>query len=151
MKKIILNISTIFIIAMSFIACDDNSNNGEAHKMHWDRDMCERCKMVVSVRNHAVQVINPKDEEVYKFDDIGCTIMWFKENDITWKNEAKILITDVNTGKWIDVRTAYFDTSHKTPMGYGFSANKTKEAINDENSEIINFEEVEKRILKRNR
>ncbi|RXI24615.1 hypothetical protein CP959_10305, partial [Aliarcobacter skirrowii CCUG 10374] len=78
-------------------------------------------------------------------------ILWFKENKISWKDKAKIWITDVKTSKWIDARSAFYDTVHKTPMAYGFSANEKKESITEKNSEIIDFKEVEKRVLEKGR
>lgn len=131
-------------------ACEKEELKGPK-KIHWDRDMCERCKMVVSERNHAAQVLNEKTGRRYVFDDIGCVILWFKEENIKWKDSAKIWITDVKTGKWIDARTAFYDTVHKTPMAYGFSANAKEESITDKSSEIINFDEMSKRVLARGR
>lgn len=122
----------------------------EHEEMHWDRDMCDRCRMVVSERNHAAQVVNPETGQSFKFDDIGCVVLWFKEENITWKDKAKIWITDVKTSKWIDARISYYDNLHITPMAYGFSANEKKESIK-EGSEIIDFNEMVKRVEKRGR
>jgi len=90
--------------------------------MHWDRDMCERCKMAVSERKYAVQVIDPMTHKVYKFDDIGCAVLWFDEEKIPWKDQAKIWITDAKTGEWIDARKAKYTDDSITPMAYGFAA-----------------------------
>lgn len=137
----------IVMISLLFISCEKKEHH-EYETMHWDRDMCERCKMVISERKHAVQVINKKENKAYKFDDLGCAIEWFKEEKISWENNAGIWITDVETSKWIDAKKAFYDTSHKTPMGYGFSANENKESI-QKGSEILDFNEVKKRILAR--
>jgi nitrous oxide reductase accessory protein NosL len=80
------------------------------------------------------------------FDDIGCTVLWFKDDNISWKNQAKIWITDVDTGEWIDARTAFYDTENITPMAYGFSAHKSKNSIK-KGQEIVNFEELSKRVI----
>ena len=136
----------VFTLMPIFSACEKKISH-EHEKMHWDRDMCVRCKMVISERNHAAQVLNQQTGEAYKFDDIGCVILWFKEENIQWKDSAKIWITDVKTSKWIDARTAYYDTFHITPMAYGFSANEKRESIK-EGSEIIDFNEMAKRVEK---
>jgi len=81
------------------------------------------------------------------FDDIGCMILWFEEEKIQWKDKAVIWITDVSNGKWIDARTAFYDTENITPMAYGFSAHKTKDSIK-KGQEIIDFKEVTKRVIK---
>ena len=128
------------------MGCEEKSKT-DVSQVHWDRDMCARCVMVVSDRKNTTQVKNPDNGKTYMFDDIGCAILWFNDEQIQWKDKAVIWITDVNTGKWIDARTAFYDTENITPMAYGFSAHTTKETIKS-NQEIINFKEVIKRVIK---
>ncbi len=133
-------------LVIFMLGCEKKVDRGVA-KVHWDRDMCARCVMVVSDRHNTTQVIDPKTGKKYMFDDIGCMILWFEDEQIEWKNEAIIWITDVNTGKWIDARKAFYDTNNITPMAYGFSAHKTQESIK-EGEEVIDFDEVVKRVKK---
>lgn len=129
-----------------FIGCSEKSKI-EMAEVHWDRDMCARCVMVVSDRKNAVQVKDPQSGKAYMFDDLGCMAIWFDDEKITWKDKALIWVTDVNSGEWINAREAFYDTQNITPMGYGFSAHKTKESIK-KNQETIDFNEVLKRTLK---
>jgi hypothetical protein len=101
--------------------------------------------MVVSDRHNTVQFINPHTHKVYMFDDIGCMALWFNDENISWSDDAIVWITDVKTGKWIDAKTALYDTENITPMAYGFSAHATKESI-EPNQEIIDYAEVLKRV-----
>lgn len=80
------------------------------------------------------------------YDDIGCTVLWFKEEQINWADQAVIWITDVKTGEWIDARTAYYDTMNITPMAYGIAAHKEKSSIK-EGEEILRYDEVIKRVI----
>ena len=136
---------SLFII-LNFNGCEKKKISTELHEVHWDRDMCERCKMVASDRHHAVQVINPKNGKSYMFDDIGCALLWFDDEKIAWKDQAKIWITDVDSKKWIDARTAYYDAGNITPMAYGFAAHAKKEDIKN-SKEIITYGELFKKIL----
>ncbi len=145
MVNTLFKLLALLFFAFMLIACEKKIV-GERQEMHWDRDMCDRCKMVISERKHAVQVINQKTGRTYKFDDIGCAILWFKEESIDWKNQAKIWITDIKTSKWIDARTAYYDTMNITPMSYGFGGHEKKESI-QKGFEIVDFNEMSKRIL----
>jgi len=145
MKSFLILIVSFFLM-ISFLGCEEKSKTSPS-KVHWDRDMCVRCVMIVSDRKNTVQVKDPKTGKKYMFDDIGCTILWFKEENISWKDKAIIWITDVNTGKWIDARTAFYDTDNITPMAYGFSAHKSKDSIK-EGKEIIDFKEVSRRVIK---
>ncbi len=137
---------TIFIfIALNFTACEKKISTNP-QEIHWDRDMCSRCVMVVSDRNQTVQIVNPQNGKVYVFDDIGCAILWFQEQNIKWQDDAIIWINDIKSSKWIDARKAFFDTMNITPMAYGFGAHENKEDI-QAGLEIIDFNEVKKRVL----
>jgi len=130
------------LLLLSFNGCEKKKITTELHEVHWDRDMCERCKMVTSDRHHAVQVINPQDGKAYMFDDIGCTLLWFEDEKIAWKEKAKIWITDVDTKKWIDARRAYYDSDNITPMAYGFAAHVSKEHLNNPIAYTVLFKKV---------
>lgn len=143
MKRFNLYLALILFLTI-LGGCQKKSSNG-IETMHWDRDMCERCKMAISERKYAVQVTDPKSHRTYKFDDIGCAILWFDEEKIPWKDQAKIWITDAKTGKWIDARKAIYTDDSITPMAFGFAA-YTKETV-PPNHHTIDFEEVAKRTL----
>ena len=142
-KAFFLALFSLFI----FAGCGEPRDKTALHDVHWDRDMCERCKMVTSDRHHAVQVINPKTGQSYMFDDIGCVTLWFEDEKILWQKEAKIWITDTKTGAWIDARTAYYDTNNITPMAYGFGAHANKTDIKT-GEEVIRFDTLAPRIKK---
>lgn len=136
---------SLFIVV--FISGCDTKIDLNPRKIHWDRDMCERCKMVLSDRKFSAQAINPENGKNYVFDDIGCVILWFKENNITWKEKAVIWVNDAKNGEWIDARNAFYDVANMTPMAYGFGAHLKKEDIK-EGQEIIDFDEVTRRVIK---
>jgi hypothetical protein len=107
---------------LGFSGCGESRPKGGAAKVHWDRDMCERCKMVVSERKYAAEIVDPKTDKVYYFDDIGCAVLWLEEEKIPWAKEAKIWVTDAKTGEWLDARTAKYTDDSITPMAYGIAA-----------------------------
>ena len=130
-----------FLLLIGFNGCEKKQITTELQEVHWDRDMCERCKMVTSDRHHAVQVINPKTGKAYMFDDIGCAVLWFDEEKIAWKDQAKVWMTDVDTGTWIDARDAFYDTDNVTPMAYGYAAHAKKENI-PEGKTIVKYNDL---------
>jgi len=144
MKKFNL-LFLVIVLLLGLVGCEKKDPT-EMRKVHWDRDMCARCKMVVSDRHHAVQVINTENGRSYMYDDIGCVVLWFDDEKIEWALHSKIWITDIATGKWIDARTALYDTHNITPMAYGFGAHESNSTIKV-GEEIIDFTEVSKRII----
>lgn len=144
MKK--FNLVLVLCLVVFFLGCEKKAAT-DVHEVHWDRDMCKRCVMVISDRTHAVQVINPKTKRSYMFDDIGCWILWAQEEKIDWEDNATIWITDGKSGDWLDAKNSYYDTENVTPMAYGFMAHKTKEEIKKD-QEIITYDEVRRRVIK---
>jgi nitrous oxide reductase accessory protein NosL len=141
--KLLLVISLAFL---GFNACDSKKSDTQVREVHWDRDMCERCKMVVSDRHHAVQVINPQTHKAYMYDDLGCSVLWFKEEKIAWEDRAVIWITDAKSGQWIDARKAYYDAGNITPMAFGFAAHLNKDDIK-KGKKVLLFKEVKQKII----
>ncbi len=127
-----------------FIGCEQKVQNGPA-KINWDRDMCDRCVMVLSDRKNTVQLKHPSTKKVYKFDDIGCMALWFDEEKIEFRDSAEIWITDAISGEWCDARAAFYTSQNVTPMAFGFSAYKLKESIKA-GEEILTYDEVLKKI-----
>ena len=121
MLKHLLAISLVLLL----VACGGDPGTG-AVEVKWDRDACERCRMVLSDRNHSAQVrFNPlgsKRSKVLKFDDIGCAVVWLR--DKPWKDDAttQLWVTDHRDGGWIDAKTATYIKGQTTPMEYGLGA-----------------------------
>lgn len=94
-------------------------------KIRWDQEVCERCAMAISDRNFAAQIRGgPAGERthLYKFDDIGCAVVWLEGQ--SWKDDARteIWVTDYRTGKWLDAHKAWFFPVPHSPMGYNLGA-----------------------------
>lgn len=113
------------LILLLLAGCDAQPDTG-AIEPHWDRDACERCRMVLSDRNHAAQIryLPPgrKRSQVLMFDDIGCASLWLSEQP--WRDApgVEIWVTDYRSGEWIDARTATYVSQRVTPMAYGLGA-----------------------------
>lgn len=113
------------IIFLALVACSGEPDSGPV-EVKWDRDVCTRCSMVLSDRRHSAQVratpVPGKRSKVFKFDDIGCALLWL--DDKPWRDDPKtqIWVNDHRNGKWIDARSAYYLPGQITPMEYGFGA-----------------------------
>jgi hypothetical protein len=73
------------------------------------------------------------------FDDIGCAILWAKNNN---KDISNIQIFTQDTHKYIKSNEVYFTINERTPMNYGFTPYKNKK------NNMINFNEVKLRMLR---
>ena len=114
----------ICLLLLVITGCSGEPSSGPV-EVKWDRNQCERCRMVVSDRKYAAQARQPLSEgrsKVFHFDDIGCAVIWLEEQE--WRNDsrAELWVTDFHTGKWIDARSASYIPGQITPMGYGLGA-----------------------------
>ena len=105
-------------------ACSGEPETGPA-EVKWDRDNCERCRMVLSDPHFAAEVryfAQGKRSKVAKFDDIGCAVLWLEEQP--WKDSVKseVWVADHRTKQWIDARSATYVPRNTTPMEYGLGA-----------------------------
>ena len=105
-------------------ACSGKDETGPVD-VRWDRESCARCAMAVSDRNFAAQIRGgpaSSKTSVYKFDDIGCAVLWLEKQP--WKDDPRteIWVTDYRNGNWIDARKARYVAGKVTPMGYGLGA-----------------------------
>jgi len=125
-------------------ACEEEKTTG-AVDVRWDREICARCAMAVSDRNFSAQVRGGrkgKKAKVYKFDDLGCAVIWLDKQN--WKDDARteIWVNSHKNGKWINAKTAWYVEMKNTPMDYGLGAQI------DKVDGAINYEQAVKHIYK---
>ncbi len=113
---------------------------------HWDRDTCERCRMVLSDRFHSAQVrfTDEKNKSrVRMFDDVGCAIIWLENQDWRDNKSTEIWVTDHRDGDWLDARNAFYVRGHNTSMEYGLGAQT------EASTESMNFPAARKFIFEK--
>ena len=114
----------VLLISFNVLLACSEQNTGPV-KVHWDRDTCERCRMVVSDPKHAAQV-RYRDEKnksrIHSFDDIGCAVIWLDKQAWRDAESTEVWVTDHRDGKWIDATKAFYITGQITPMEYGLGA-----------------------------
>lgn len=127
----------LFILA-TFTACS-SSENSSLDTLKNDLKICPKCHMEVQKSSVYSATINENGHLKY-FDDIGCMILWAKENKITLKTNVNVFSSDTN--KYIDATKANYKINDTTPMSYGFSGHEIA------NKEYINFDEVVIKMLR---
>jgi len=127
-KSLIILFSALFLTA-----CGNDKQTGAA-EVKWDRDTCERCQMMLSDRNFSAQVrVFPegKRSRVYKFDDMGCAVLWLNSEGLdtqAYKADPKteIWVNNYKTDDWINAEQSWFIKGQTTPMNYGLGAQPDK-------------------------
>jgi len=135
----------LIIIALSILsACDKEADSGPAD-VRWDREVCERCLMAVGDRRFAAQVrggASDEQQKLYKFDDLGCAVIWLDQQSWRDNPEVEIWVNDFNTEQWIDARSAAYVPDQLSPMNYGLGAQLQS------NAGSLSFEQAREHIYK---
>jgi copper chaperone NosL len=84
-------------------------------------DACAFCRMAVSDRHFAAEVVAAGEEPRF-FDDIGCLANGLKE--ARFPESAAAFVSDHRTGKWVAAHRAVYTKAPRvsTPMGSGIIA-----------------------------
>lgn len=93
--------------------------------VHFDRDVCTRCRMVLSDPRFVAEVRwfpAAKRSQVAKFDDIGCATLWLAKQPFRSDPKTEIWVADYRSHKWLDARKAYYMKLNNSPMEYGLGA-----------------------------
>jgi len=116
--------SLALLCLLVLTGCGGDSGTGPVD-VKWDRTACERCRMVLSDRQHSAQIrISEPDDRsrVYLFDDIGCALIWLQDTPYEKDPSTEVWVTDWQSGAWIDATTATYLKGQVTPMEYGLGA-----------------------------
>ena len=139
----ILRSILIIPLFLLLVSCGEETNSGPG-EVRWDREICARCAMAVSDHSFSAQVRGgraDKKSKLYKFDDVGCAVIWLDKQG--WKDDARteIWVNDHRNKKWINAKTAwYVKLSSHTPMDYGLGAQTDKQET------ALNFDEAKSHI-----
>ncbi len=119
---------TAVISLLLLSACSEKPGTGPGD-VKWDRQVCERCRMVLSDRYYAAQVrvfAQGKRSKVFYFDDIGCATLWLENKPWKADTRTEIWTADHRNGDWIDGRKAHYVRNKITPMAYGLGAQRQR-------------------------
>ncbi|WP_198264462.1 nitrous oxide reductase accessory protein NosL [sulfur-oxidizing endosymbiont of Gigantopelta aegis] len=158
MTKSLMWNSLLLVILLSMAifltACSESKQTGVV-EVKWDRDACDRCQMMLSERNFAAQIrVFPegKRSKVYKFDDMGCAVLWLQSDDAQAQKyladpKTEIWVNDYQTKDWLNAKSAWFIKVPASPMNYGLGAlaNKRDDAMNY-NKAVLHIKEVEQKL-----
>jgi len=104
-------------------ACSEYGTGPVAVK--WDRDACERCRVVLSDRYHAAQIRGGptgKKAKVYKFDDTGGAIAWLQDKSGKHDAETELWVNEHRDERSIDGYSTTCLSGQRTPMDFGMGA-----------------------------
>lgn len=93
-------------------------------KMTLNHFQDSECGMIIDDLAFASQVVAPNGKTWF-FHDHGGMAAWLKTKP--FQNNAVIWVHDLDSGNWIDGRTAWYSRTDDTPMFYGFGAYSSRQ------------------------
>ena len=103
---------------------------------------CPQCHMFLGSKKYTAQIIT-KDAKTHFFDDMGCAMLWLKEQKIE-PQTVTIWVYSNDTHQYIDAFKAWYTINDETPMHYGFGAYENANSKED----MIDFSEMHLRMLR---
>ena len=109
-------------------------------------DMCSYCKMAISEKQYAAELIDSEGLAL-KFDDIGCMANSIKAKKNTAKPVA-YFVMEFNERQWIKAEDAFYVRSAElnTPMNGGLigfrTETKAQEAAGKFHGKLLRFKEI---------
>ena len=136
-----------FILLMVFVAgslsCQKKVDTTAADPV-WDRQICDQCKMILSNRNFATQIINLETGKRLYFDDLGCALRYLATNKQTLSSDKIVIYaTDAQTGKWLDLKDSHIVQGFVTPMSSSLGVLSTDKNL-PKDKKKISFEDAYK-------
>jgi len=120
----------LFLLSLLAVGCA--TDHDRAVDPVWGKQPCEHCKMLVSQRQSAAQLVHAGER--HYFDDIGCMVQWLAEKHL----EARAWVR-FGDG-WVEADRARYRDGATTPMDHGFVANADGD---------VTFTELRRRVLSR--
>lgn len=109
----------LMVFCLALAACGGPATGPEP--IHYDRDTCEQCRMIISDPHFATEVRTP-DGKLHRFDDPGGAVLWMDAHGID-AAAAGVWVMNMRDGKtWLDAHTAWFVPAQATPMDYDYGA-----------------------------
>lgn len=109
-------------------------------------DMCSYCRMAISEKQYAAEVID-SDGQAFKFDDIGCMVN-FVENKKNKAPVAAYFVMDFDRREWIKGEEAHYVRTSEvtTPMNSGIIAFRTQsqaqQAVDKYQGKLLSWKDI---------
>lgn len=86
-----------------------------------DEDRCENCRMAISEKPFAGQVMTARGKALF-FDDLGCLVVYAREKGLP--DGSTPYVVDFPSGQWIAAEQARFlwAKTLQSPMSFGLAA-----------------------------
>lgn len=128
------------VAAQSIFSSCTCSQNPMPKSPHWGQVSCAHCRMAVSDKKAAAQLVGP-GYRVHYYDDLGCALEHRKADKTLADWQLYMIDPSQLEGNehWIETAKLRFSEGHHTPMGYGFLP-----AVDGK----LSFDEVQGKIFK---
>jgi len=124
-------LATVAVIVVCLSGCA--SGPPEPAALDPANDACARCRMAVSDRRFAAQIVAPGQEPIF-FDDLGCLREYLAAPERRLAQEAVVFVADHRTSEWVDARRAVFTrrADLATPMASGLMAHRDTSSLRED-------------------
>ena len=107
-------------------------------------DMCDYCRMAISEKRYAAELINTEGQ-AFKFDDIGCMTNFVRKNTL---KASAYFVMDFDERQWLKAEDAYYVRSPElpTPMNGNVVAfkdqSRAQQTADGYHGRMVRFDEI---------
>lgn len=112
-RRFFLRAAAFATCALSFYSCTCQESG--PRDPVWGKDSCAHCRMTISDKRFAAQLVGPGARWQY-FDDLGCALEMIGDHGA---DEYRRLYVHQD-GTWVEAQKARYDKGFNTPMNYGY-------------------------------
>lgn len=99
----------------------------------WGKDSCAHCRMTISDKRFAAQLVGPGARWQY-FDDLGCALEMVGDKGLDDQHRLYVY----QNGNWVEAKETRYDKGFNTPMNFGFAPVPGGAlSLEDVNNEIV--------------
>lgn len=112
------SLATLLLLALTlsfFTACSGKLTPKDPL---WDRETCAHCRMTISERRYAAQILGPGSSLRY-YDDLGCALRDRHEKGL---QGGQLWVRPHGGEQWAEASQSRYQSGLHTPMGFGFGA-----------------------------
>jgi hypothetical protein len=135
---------TLGLLSLPFALAGCGKPGEGPEEIKYAREACTRCGMIISDPHFATEIRGGANNSLAKFDDMGCAILWLREQAWPEAQLKEFWVMDNDTGmEWLEARRAFFFAGAMSPMNYGYGAVKAARA------DTVDFTVMQKDLLAR--
>ena len=117
----------------------------EPEPITFGKDVCDYCKMIISDEKYGGELVTQKGR-IYKFDAVECVVNYIAENNDDYRYTMAVAYDKPENLFSVDSLKFVVSEKYSSPMGANLAAFINEDAVDTDEGNWMNWEEIRKYI-----